>query len=57
MIACLVATDHPLLRPSTLSSGIQAILLIAEGVVSYGLAFLVVSGREIAALWRQMRAG
>jgi len=50
MMSCLAATDHLLPRPSTLSRGIQAILLVAEGAFVYGLAFLVVSGREIAAL-------
>lgn len=56
MMGCVTATDR-LLMPSTLSSGVQTILLIIEGVVVYGLAVLVVARKDVIDVWQQLRAG
>jgi PST family polysaccharide transporter len=55
MAACVAATDHLLLESSTLSSGLQAILLIATGVAAYALALLVTARQLITTIWRQIR--
>jgi PST family polysaccharide transporter len=55
MAACVAATDRLLLGSSTLSSGLQAVLLIATGVVAYALALLVTARQLITTIWRQIR--